>query len=93
MAPREGCRRELVSWLGATLLRFRRRDTGGGGDGVELVISWSIIIGIGGEAESCVAADVRMPGHCTAPTYSLFNKIKKRKQLTNNEMQGRTQTR
>lgn len=75
LSPREGCRRELVSWLGVTLLRFRRRDAGGSGsgDGVELVISWNITIGIGGEAESCVAADVRIPGHCMAPpTCSLF---------------------
>lgn len=63
LAPRQG-RRELIPWLGAALLRFRDRDASGGG-GVELVISWDITVGVGGETESCVAADVRLPVNCT----------------------------
>lgn len=66
LAPREGRRRELVSWLGTALLRFRSKDAdGGGGGGVELVVSWNIAVGVGGEAESCVEADVRLPVNCT----------------------------
>lgn len=62
LAPRGG-RRELVPWLGAALLRFRDRSANVCG-GVELVISWSIAVGVGGETESCVAADVRLPVNC-----------------------------
>lgn len=32
---------------------------------MELVISWDITVGVGGETESCVAADVRLPVNCT----------------------------
>lgn len=74
LAPRGG-RRELVSWLGTALLRFRDRSANGGG-GVELVISWSIAVGVGGEMESCIAADVRLPVNCMFPCFfPLFSLI------------------
>lgn len=39
---------------------------------MELVISWDITVGVGGETESCVAADVRLPVNCTFLFFSLF---------------------
>lgn len=69
LAPREGRRRELVSWLGTALLRFRSKDADGG---VELVVSWNIAVGVGGEAESCVEADVRLPVNCTFFSFFFF---------------------
>lgn len=66
LAPRGAAgRREMVPWLGAALLRFRERDTAAGpATGLELVVSWNIGLGVGGEAESCIEADVRIPEYC-----------------------------
>lgn len=58
-------RRDIVPWLGTSLLRFHKREEKEPG-GVELVVTWEIGVGVGGEAESRVEADVRVPGYCKA---------------------------
>ncbi|KAH0610398.1 uncharacterized protein H6S33_011925 [Morchella sextelata] len=52
-------RREMVAWLGRSVLVFRRRGEKGG---VELVVCWRISVDDVGEAESGLSADVRFPG-------------------------------
>lgn len=49
------------------MLKFRRKGDDGG---IELVVSWGIEIDEGGEAESVLAADVRLPVYCEFPFLS-----------------------
>lgn len=65
-------RREIIPYLGESLLRFhscaktgkaRRSESRMGESEVELILEWRIEFDVTGEPESVVSADVRLPSH------------------------------
>lgn len=70
-------RREIIPYLGESLLRFhscaktgkasRCSESGMGESEVEMILEWRIEFDVTGEPESVVSADVRLPSHCEFP--------------------------
>lgn len=48
---------------------------------MELIVSWGIEIGVGGEAESVVEADVRLPVYCMLVFFLLFTCVFKKERI------------
>ncbi|PUU84314.1 hypothetical protein B9Z19DRAFT_1111893 [Tuber borchii] len=79
-------RREIIPYLGESLLRFhscaktgktsRRSESGTGEGEVELILEWRIEFDVTGEPESVVSADVRLPSHLKkADELNSFSKL------------------